>query len=158
MYARPNNGIELTGTIDFGSTTSGSKNNRQCKLATGTKKVLVSRVNATDSEPEYDLSFLANSVFGSEEDVFNLKQGYGYFAQNQLNFKAATAYTNEYWEKVNIVNGAIEVAVKNTAADGMDNSIILSAVITKIAQMGITRGTDYDYLMLCIPPGANGGW
>lgn len=117
---------------------------------TGTKTVLVVRIEVDDGITSYSETQLSNSVFGNGIDSLNLQSQYDACSHGELIF---TKTTNS-----GISNGAVTVTLpSNTVSQG--DGTIRNAVTTKLATMfGTSSARNLaDYVMYCMPSAAMGG-
>lgn len=119
--------------------------------------MLIIRVQAADTATSSSEEVLSDKIFGSDGDPVNLKSQFAKCSYDQL-----------VWDKVTnngVVGGdsVYTVTIPNTVA-GSENGVIREAAINKAAQdLGGVGGTNpfshiADYVMVCVPPGTNGGW
>lgn len=114
----------------------------------GAKKVLVVRETRTESSEEV----ISDKVFGTDGDTVHLSSQYSACSYDQLTF-------SKYEGNSKVKNGVLTVSVSENPS-GSDNGVIRNAMINAASS---TLGTNNlsslaDYVMLCIPPGTNGGW
>ena len=118
--------------------------------ATGTKTVLVVRVEATDTETSLSEAELANDVFGDGGDPNNLRSQYSACSFGKFELTKA-------WGKrgasTNIQNGIVTVKLAMSKSAG--ESAMLNAINSElISQFSVSRASDLaDFVMLCLPPG-----
>jgi hypothetical protein len=122
------------------------------ELANVVKKVLVLRVVAQDSKTTATETQLADDIFGASGDAVNLQSQYKACSYDQLQFNAVTSITEGG------TDGVYTVYLDTTNVKGAsDGTIRTKAVNAATAQLG--RLTNIaDYVMVCLPPGTNGGW
>lgn len=120
------------------------------KLAvTGTKSMLALRVVAPDSATSATESQISNAWYGTNGDPLNLKSQYEACSYGKVTMNPAN--TNQ------VSNGVYTVNIAQTAT-GVDNSLIRSAAVNEgNAQLGNMQ-SQFDFVMVCVPPGTNGGW
>ena len=144
--------------------------NRQLAVVTGTKTVLVVKVNhiglgnlgtTTDN-----LFTIANDVFGNQisggNDAVNLHSQYKACSHNKLNFvpstnDAGSSNSNDA-DVTNIVNGIVEVTVNTdcstTPCDGTMRNDVNNALGRAF---GASASNVADHVMHCLPSGAMNG-
>lgn len=118
---------------------------------TGTKSLLVIRIDALDSSTSASEAVLSDKIFGSVNgDQNNLKSQYAKCSYNQLVFVKATS---------NLVNnGVFTLSMPDTTITGIENGVIRAAALAQAADELGDLQTIADYTMLCMPPGTAGGW
>lgn len=131
-----------------------SKDNRR-KLFTGTKSFLALRVEAAfDVSTTSSESEISDSWFGTNGDPMNFKSQMEACSYNQfLVDPAAGAATSG----TNVSDGVYTVNITNTVS-GVDNSVIVNAAITAGNNALGNMASQYEHVMVCVPPGTNGGW
>lgn len=125
---------------------------RDRKLQVLDPTVLVVRVVASDATTTATEEELSDDVFGNGNDLRNLKSQYSACSYNQMNFQKATG-------QAGIVDGVYTVTIPSTTVNGVDNGNIRNAVTNQLqSDFGTSSSNVADYVMLCLPPGTNGGW
>ena len=110
------------------------------------------RVEASDASTTATAGELSDDIFGNGNDLRNLKSQYSACSYNQMNFKKATG-------QAGIVDGVYTVSLPTTTVNGVDDGTIRNAVTSKLqSDFGTSASNVADYVMLCLPPGTNGGW
>lgn len=125
----------------------------------GTKTTLVLRaIDAIGVSTSASESVLSDEVFGTGEDPVNLKSQYEACSYNQVTFEAATSSTQS---GTLTTPGVYTVNIENTVS-GSERGSIESAMVAEgnnmLGKMHSQYDSQYDHVMLCIPPGTNGGW
>lgn len=119
--------------------------NRRRKLATGTKNMLAVRIIASDASTTASESEISDGWFGTNGDSVNLKSQYAACSYDKLQMNAANSG--------GISNGVTTVTISNTVS-GTSDSVIREAALTALGSLA----TQFDYTMLCLPPGTSGDW
>lgn len=126
-------------------TTSSAPESSQRRQLTvvGTRSILVLRISATDTTPDYSAAEIYDFIFNETKPT--LKSQYSKCSAGKLTF-LPTQY------------GVMEVKV-DLAATGASATTLRDAAITAVTnQLGITSITSLaDHVMFCIPPGT-GNW
>lgn len=122
---------------------------------TGNKTVLVVRVVAADGSTSFSTSELSDAVFGTDGDLVNLKSQYAACSYDQFNFNPAPNRAVAAGQVgTNIVNGATEVSITTTIAEG--DIVMRNAITDKLLQVfnvsSIFELT--DHVMYCLPSGS----
>lgn len=121
--------------------------------STGTKTLLVVRIEAQDASTTSSELVLSDKIFGSGSDQHNLKSQYAKCSYNELVFEKATDAGGL------INNGVYTLNLPDTVISGVDNGIIRTAALDQGA-VEFDKSLEHvaDYTMLCLPPGTTGGW
>ena len=132
--------------LEFG----GKHDQSRRKLAvTGTKTMLALRVEAADSSTSSSESQISDAWYGTTGDPLNLKSQYEACSYGKVTMNPAN--TNS------VSNGVYTVQISETV-NGVDNGVIRNAAVNEgNAQLG-SMSSQFDFVMVCIPPGTNGGW
>ena len=131
---------------------NGNGGNRGRNLQNVVKKVLVLRVIAQDARTTATETELADDIFGASGDAVNLQSQYKACSYDQLQFNAVTSNTAVGSD------GVYTVYLPTTAIIGnSDQTILWKAVNVAWTQLG-TLTDIADHVMVCLPPGTNGGW
>ncbi len=132
--------------LEFG----GNHEQARRKLAvTGTKTMLALRVQAPDSTTSSTESQISNSWYGTNGDPLNLKSQYEACSYGKVTMNPANTDS--------VSDGVHTVQISQTV-NGVDNSLIRNAAVNEgNANLGDMR-SKFDFVMVCIPPGTNGGW
>ena len=127
-----------------------SKDNRR-KLFTGTKSFLALRVEAADASTSSNESEISDSWFGTYGDPMNFKSQMEACSYNQFLVDPASDPNN------NISDGVYTVSISNTVSGVSDGIIRDAAVNAGNSDLG-SLSSQYNHVMVCVPPGTNGGW
>jgi hypothetical protein len=123
---------------------------RRLMATSGTIPVLVIRVSGNDVAPTLSAAELSNRIFGIGNDEVNLKSVYDSCSAGKLDFVPATG--------TGIVNGVTEIKLDrdifNTTSTSVDNDVLKMA---KVQFGDLSTSTQFDHVMLCLPPGTVGG-
>jgi hypothetical protein len=116
------------------------------RLTSGSKTVLVVRIEARDSETSANELNLFNEVFLGN----SLTKMYHDCSHGELNF---IPYTGN-----GVARGVTTVTISNTVK-GASNDIIRNAAVNALNnKLGGQAENLVDFVMMCIPPGTTGGW
>jgi hypothetical protein len=122
-------------------------------LRTGVKTVLVVRIIAKDARTTATEAQLADDIFGTNGDGWNLKSGYDQCSYGQLKFEPLTTHT-----KVG-PDGIYTVSIPNTAVKGVADSKVVNAALAQVtADLGVSPNLLANHVMFCLPPGTSGSW
>lgn len=139
------------GTIDENDERRVRQKRRRSLSATGTKSVLVVRVNAADVSTSGTIKELSNNIFGTYGDTVTMKSQYDQCSYGKLQFEPFVGRTS----KGVYVNGVIDVTISNNVG-GSDRTNIEAAVqVAAKNKLGNLRD-EFDHVMLCLPPGSSG--
>jgi hypothetical protein len=151
----------LNNAADVASIANGNRpnRNRDRRLATGTKTVLVVRVIASDASTTDTVERLSDFVFGNNADgngadAANLRSQYAACSHDKLLFAEAPARTGA---SISIANGATTVTVTTATTDG--DGVMNNAITAELnAQFGVSSPTELaDHVMHCLPPNTMNG-
>ena len=118
---------------------------RKLAVTTGTKEMLAVRVIASDASTTSSESAISDAWFGTSGDAVNFKSQYEACSYNKLQIDPANT--------ADVSNGVTTVTISNTVS-GTDNGVIRNAVTAELGNLA----SQFDHVMLCIPPGTSGGW
>jgi hypothetical protein len=118
---------------------------RKLAVTTGTKEILAVRVIALDASTTSSES----EISGTSGDAVNLKSQYEARSYNKLQINPAN--TNA------VSNGVTTVNISNNVSGTSDSTIRTAVVNAATASLG-NLSSQFDHLMLCLPPGTSGGW
>ncbi|GFH56166.1 hypothetical protein CTEN210_12642 [Chaetoceros tenuissimus] len=121
---------------------------RRRKLVTGTKSFLALRVEAADVSTSSTESEISDSWFGTSGDPLNFKSQMEACSYDKYQVVPASDATHS--------GGVASVTISNTVTGASDNEIV-NAAITAASSLG-SLYSDTDHIMVCVPPGTNGGW
>jgi hypothetical protein len=123
------------------------------KLKTGVRTVLVIRIIARDAWTTATEEELADDIFGTNGDVWNLKTGFDQCSYGQLKFEPLTTNT-----KVG-PDGVYTVSIPNTSVKGVSDSRVVNAAQSQVqTDLGVSPNMLADHVMFCLPPGTSGDW
>jgi hypothetical protein len=125
------------------------KGGRTLASTTGTRSVLVVRVVALDSSTSSNQTVLSNRIFGTYGDMMNLRTGYQACSFGQLQLVPSA--------NTKAVNGVVSVSIALNVK-GVDPSIVENAVITSLTSLVGNPQSQFDHVMLCLPPGTASDW
>jgi len=120
----------------------------------GTKEMLAIRVKAADATTTASKAEISDSWFGTDGDAVNLKSQYAACSYGALTCNAASMTTST---GVDVTDGVYEVTISENVS-GADNNVIRNAVVAAgDAALGDME-SQFDHVMLCLPPGTSGSW
>ncbi len=116
---------------------------RRRRLMTGAKSVLAIRVEANDVSTQASEATIADNIFGTNGDAFNLVSGFKRCSYGALNFRPTS--------DSRVTNGVHTVTLNENVArlSGAD----LRTKVLKAAEndLGGSLRSQFDYVMLCMP-------
>jgi hypothetical protein len=118
---------------------------RKLAVTTGTKEMLAVRVIASDASTTSSESAISDAWFGTSGDAVNFKSQFEACSYNKLQIDPAN--TN------GVSNGVTTVTISNTVS-GTDRDVIEYAARSALGNLS----SQFDHVMLCLPPGTSGGW
>jgi hypothetical protein len=123
------------------------------------KKVLAVRLIAPDASTTANVADISDSIFGTTGDSINLKERYDTCSYGQLTFEGYEGTTGSQVEipGTDFAVGVVEVHI-NEGVIGATNLTIREAAITAATALLGDLPSQFDHVMLCIPPGTIGGW
>ena len=121
---------------------------------TGTKEMLAIRVVAADASTSASTDELSDSWYGTYGDPVNLKSQYAACSYGALQCNAAEKTTSS---GVTVSNGVYEVSISNTVSGASDGVIRDAVVAAGDAALG-NMESQFDHVMLCLPPKTSGNW
>eukprot|EP00980_Cylindrotheca_fusiformis_P016027 scaffold4715_cov115-Cylindrotheca_fusiformis.AAC.11 len=128
---------------------SESHNRRHLAVTTGTKRVLVVRVIATDSTTTATESELASDIFGDDGDILNMKSQYYDCSFGKLQMEKTD---DRVGATTNIQNGVVTIS-PGVATDGGELAMV-NAISSMLAIEFSTPASNLaDHIMYCLPPG-----
>jgi hypothetical protein len=116
------------------------------RLASGTKTVLVVRIEAPDGETSVNEQTLFNEVFLGH----SLKKMYHDCSYGELNL---IPYTGN-----GIAQGVTTISISDPVKGTTNDAIRNAAVNALNNKLGGKADQLVDFVMMCIPPGTAGGW
>lgn len=126
-----------------------NKTQRRLQTTTGTKRMLVVRVNANDGSTTPSSAKLTNDVF---DDANCLRSQYGRCSYNKLQFVKGTGTG---------VSGGVLTVNLNNNVKGRDRNVVQLEVqdaVKKHFNNNANWRSNYDHVMICLPPGTMGNW
>eukprot|EP00816_Leptocylindrus_hargravesii_P009684 CAMPEP_0196803776 /NCGR_PEP_ID=MMETSP1362-20130617/3256_1 /TAXON_ID=163516 /ORGANISM="Leptocylindrus danicus, Strain CCMP1856" /LENGTH=651 /DNA_ID=CAMNT_0042175603 /DNA_START=64 /DNA_END=2019 /DNA_ORIENTATION=+ len=133
-----------------------SENTDKRRLATvvGDKEMLAIRVVAPDASTTSSESEISDSWFGTSGDPVNLKSQYAACSYGQLRCEGASKTTST---GVTVSDGVYTVELSNTVS-GVHRDIVRDWVLTEGDAILGSIKSQFDHVMLCLPPGTRGDW
>jgi hypothetical protein len=119
------------------------------------RKVLAVRIIAKDSATSSSVVTMGNEIFGSSgKDVVNLRErfqtcSYGAMLMEPFEGTTTTGQT--------IAGGVIDIGV-DTYVIGASNRNVENAAVTALTALLGDLPSQFDHVMLCLPPGTAGNW
>jgi len=118
------------------------------------RRVLAVRVRASDSITTASEAVLSDKIFGTSGDRSNLKER---FATCSYGETQIIPYSGRTATGVTVSNGVYTVTISNRASR-VDEGIIRDAALAALTQSLGDIASQFDHVMLCLPPGTNEGW
>lgn len=133
--------------------TSHNTQPRELAPAANVHKVVVVRVKANDSTTTASLSVLSDKIFGTFGDPVNLRERMASCSYGEVLMEPFVGTTTT---GVVIANGVVQV---NTTVNikGRDKKAVADDVEKAVEAYLGTLATQFDHVILCIPPGS-GTW
>jgi hypothetical protein len=131
----------------------------QRALANVQNKVLVVRVQANDKTTSFSEAQLSDSIFGTNGDQVNLKERFASCSYDELTMEPYSGTTStgvtlpSTGNRVGVVTVTINSNVKKVDVDTVEDRVVAAA-----EDMLGDLQSQFDHVMLCIPPGTQGGW
>jgi len=120
-------------------------------VTVGTKEMLALRIVASDVSTTSSEEEISDAWFGTYGDPVNIKSQYKACSYDKLICIAA--------DTGNGVDGVRTVTITNTVTGNDSSSIVSAAVDQAKDDLNLTKlSSEFDHVMLCIPPGTNGNW
>jgi len=118
------------------------------------RRVLAVRVRASDSVTTASDAVLSDKIFGTNGDSNNLRErfatcSYGETQMIPFNGRTRTG--------VSILNGVYSVAI-NRRVTSVEEGVIRDAVSDALTRELGDLPSQFDHVMLCLPPKTNGDW
>jgi hypothetical protein len=130
------------------------KNKRSLTQVADVRTVLAVRIRANDSTTSSSVATIGNEIFGNSGDVVNLKERFQTCSYDEMlmePFEGTTA-TGE-----TVTGGVVDIQV-NTNVNGQDDGDVKDATVAALTERFGDLPSQFDHVMLCIPPGTSGGW
>jgi hypothetical protein len=118
------------------------------------RNVLAVRLTANNSSPVSILDKIGDKIFGTDGDEVNLVERFDSCSFGQLVMQPYEGVTN-YGESIS--NGVIEVPINMNVKGVNDNKVFSEAARVAADRLGYLP-SQFDHVMLCLPPGTNGAW
>ena len=140
--------------IQSGIGRGNDKKNRNLAPSVDHRSVLAVRVKALDSTTTADLTTISDEVFGTLGDTCNLRErydtcSYGAVLMDPFNGNATTGEP--------ISNGVYQVNI-TVNVTGRTASDVQSNVTSALQVLLGNLPTQFDHVMVCLPPGTAPGW
>jgi hypothetical protein len=134
--------------------------NRKRGLQAVQKTVLAVRINAPDVSTTPDVADISDSIFGTTGDSINLKERFDSCSYGQLTFEGYEGTTSSKVEipGTKFAVGVVEVDIDENVIGATNPDIIRDAALTVATELLGDLPSQFDHVMLCIPPGTIGGW
>ena len=116
--------------------------------------VLAVRIIANDSATTPSVATIADKMFGLAGDQVNLVERYRSCSYGEMLMKP---YNGTTLTGKNITNGVFEITVP-IMVTGVANRAVSDQVEAALTQELGNLPSQFDHVMLCIPPGTQSGW
>ncbi len=122
------------------------------------RTVLVVRVIASDKSTTASSTTLSADVFGTGKEISAVSMSER-FRSCSYGETLMTPYNGRAPSGVIIQDGVREVVIA-TSVNGISSSVVHNTVVNALkSQLGISNlASEFDHVMLCLPPGTSGGW
>ena len=127
---------------------------RRLAVSTGDKEMLAIRVVANDATTTASLADISDNWYGTSGDTVNLKSQYSACSYGALECNPASKTTTN-GPVVN--NGVYQVTIGNSVT-GVDRAVVEEAVVAAGNSDLGNMQSQFDHVMLCLPPGTLGDW
>lgn len=145
--------IEVPAGVEpvFGYTTDTGNHNRKLQESRtlGNKTMLAIRVVTPDSATTRNAPTTSDQIFGTSGDPLNLASQYKACSHNKLRFAPTT---------VRGTIGGVFTAYLDQNAIGTSDRTIRNAVTTQLNSIFGDLRSQFDHVLLCLPPGTAGNW
>lgn len=141
--------IDMLDNAVYGEEDPSRRRKRKLVATTGTREMLAVRIIAADASTtasEYDVS---DNWFGTYGDPLNLKSQYEACSYDKLKIKPADVGSG--W-------AGVYTARIEELANGASDSVIRNAAVAAVRSDLGNLESQFDHVMLCIPPGTSGRW
>lgn len=118
------------------------------------RKVLAVRVKASDASTTSTLDTIGDKIFGTAGDVVNLRERFRTCSYGEVLMEPFQGTTKTGKQ---IANGVYEVTITSNAG-GRANGNVADDVVSALEKSLGTLATQFDHVMLCLPPGTTGNW
>jgi hypothetical protein len=123
-----------------------------------TKTVLVIRVKGGGASTTSNMATLSDNIFGTSGDSINLKSRYNECSYGDLKMEPFVGTTSKgVVIPAGSRAGVVEVSISNTVS-GRSDDTIREAVTTAATKLLGNLPSQFDHVMLCLPPGTSGDW
>ena len=127
---------------------------RRLAVSMGTKTVLAIRVIASDKSTSSTENTISDKIFGTSGDSMNMKSQYAACSYNQLIFQPFNGMTRS---GKTVSDGVMTVTIDMNVS-GAEKQYVTNLVLVEAkTQLGNLQD-NFDYVMLCLPPGTSGNW
>ena len=123
-------------------------------LAVQERKVLAVRVVANGSSTGSSISMIGDEIFGTSGDAVNLAERFASCSYGETVMKPFGGTTTT---GVPISNGVFEVTITSSVANRSSGEVTNDVVAALENRLG-KLSTQFDHVMLCLPPGTSGNW
>jgi len=141
----PNNDVTISNTDNVPS--------RRKLAVNGIKTMLALRVEANDASTTSTVDQISDAWFGTNGDAVNFKSQTEACSYDKVEVQAGI------FTSPSISNGVHTVNISDDAI-GVDRGVIQRAAVSQAEDdLGVlSLSGEFDYVMVCVPPGTSGGW
>ena len=134
-------------------------NGRRLATTTGNKSTIALWVQGSDASTTTPMDnglsgCMTDEIFGTYGDPINLRSQYKACSFNQLDFQPFNGSSSSGQA---VFNGVYSVNISNTVSGTADGTIRDAVVTAGNSALGNMQ-SQFDHVMLCLPPGTSGGW
>lgn len=131
-----------------------TKNGRNLAPQVDARKILAVRIQANDSTTASSVATIGDEIFGNNGDVVNLRERFQTCSYGEMLMEPfeGTTTTGE------IITGGVVNIVVDTNVNGADDGDVKDAAVAALTERFGDLPSQFDHVMLCIPPGTSGGW
>ncbi len=113
------------------------------RLLEGTRSVLAIRVNGNDVSTTANEAVIADEIFGSNGDGFNLATGFSQCSWDQLNFRPTT--------DSRVGGDGVYTVTLNENIGGLTDSELRTKMVNAATEALGSLSSQYNHVMLCLP-------
>lgn len=118
------------------------------------RKVLAVRIIANDSSTTSSVTQIGDEIFGNNGDVVNLRERFQACSYGELLMEP---FSGTLSNGQSIAGGVVEISV-NINVNGADDGVVVDSTVAALESVYGDLPSQFDHVMLCIPPGTAGGW
>lgn len=125
------------------------KNGRNLAPVVTTRRVLAVRIQANDRTTSSSEDIIRDKIFGTYGDEVNLRERFQSCSYGEMLIEPV--------ETQKISGGVFTIRV-NTTVNGTGDAVVREATLSALSAALGDLPSQFDHVMLCIPPGTSGSW